>query len=84
MPKPPEKFYLMRYATAGIEFIITFGLLLFGGLMLDHAIGSEPAFTLVGGCLGFAGGLCRLIRQARQLTKSTQSEQEDDSSGTEN
>ena len=68
---PKETYTLIRYATAGIEFILTFGLVLLGGLMLDRAAGSTPAFTLLGAAAGFAGGLYRLVRRARQLRQDS-------------
>ncbi len=57
---------LWQYASAGIEFIVTFGALLGGGLLLDRWLGSTPAFTLVGALAGFAGGLYRLVRTGRR------------------
>jgi F0F1-type ATP synthase assembly protein I len=60
---------LWRYASAGMEFIITFGLLLGGGLMLDRWLKSLPAFTLVGALAGFAGGMMRLIKVGRDMQR---------------
>jgi len=62
--QPPN---LWQYASAGIEFIVTFGVLLGGGLLLDRWLGSMPAFTLVGALAGFAGGLLRLVRAGRRV-----------------
>jgi hypothetical protein len=56
---------LMRHASAGLEFIVTFGLPMAGGLWLDGRLGTTPGFMLLGGAAGFALGLYRLVRQAR-------------------
>lgn len=60
---PPEA---MRYATLGVEFCAIFMVFLFAGLWLDARLNSLPAFTLVGMVVGFAGGMYRFIRVARQ------------------
>jgi F0F1-type ATP synthase assembly protein I len=58
---------VVRYTTAGIEFTLTFGLPLAGGLWLDRRLNTIPGFSLLGGAVGFAVGLYRLLRQARRL-----------------
>jgi hypothetical protein len=55
-----------RYLTAGIEFILVFGVFLGAGLLLDFWLESLPLLTLAGGVAGFAGALCRLVRTVRQ------------------
>lgn len=60
---------MMKYLSAGTEFIIIFGLFLFGGLMLDRWIDTLPAFTLTGAVVGFAMGLYRLVKEAKQAQK---------------
>ena len=67
---------LLRYSSVGMEFILTIGLLLAGGVWLDRRLGSMPAFTLAGVALGFVVALVRLIREARQLQR-----REDDAEG---
>jgi F0F1-type ATP synthase assembly protein I len=60
---------LLRYSSVGMEFILTVGLLLAGGVWLDRRLGSMPAFTLVGVILGFAVALTRLVREGRKLQR---------------
>ena len=60
----------LRYASVGVEFILTFGLAMAGGLWLDGRLGTTPGFMLLGGAAGFALGLYRLIRQARDKSKN--------------
>lgn len=57
----------MRYASLGMEFIAAFGLMLFLGYLVDRHYGTLPAFTLVGAGVGFAAGMYRLIRRAKEL-----------------
>jgi F0F1-type ATP synthase assembly protein I len=63
---------LMRYASAGVEFIATFGILMAAGVFLDKWLGKGPLFTLIGAALGFAGATWRLVRQARAIGKEMQ------------
>ena len=60
---------MMKYLSAGTEFIVIFGLLLWGGLLLDRRLGTLPVFTLIGSIAGFVLGLYRLIKEARQAQK---------------
>ena len=57
----------MQYATAGIEFLAIFGLMVMAGLLLDRRFDSLPVWTIVGTVLGFAGGVHRLVKIARSL-----------------
>ncbi len=59
----------MRYLTIGMEFGVTFGLLLWGGLWLDGRLGTGVAMTLIGAATGFAAGLYRLVHSAREMQK---------------
>jgi F0F1-type ATP synthase assembly protein I len=63
---------LMRYASAGVEFIATFGLVMGAGWWLDRRFDKSPLFTLIGAALGFAGATWRLVRQARAIGKEMQ------------
>lgn len=67
---------VMRYASIGMEFIVSFGLLMLAGLWLDRRIGTLPAFTLVGGALGFGLGLYRLISDVRRDERETKKQQD--------
>jgi F0F1-type ATP synthase assembly protein I len=62
----------MRYASAGAEFIVTFGLVMAAGVYLDKRLGTGPWFTMIGAALGFAGATWRLVRQARAIGKEMQ------------
>jgi F0F1-type ATP synthase assembly protein I len=58
-----------------MEFAITFGAMLCGGIWLDRRLETLPAFTLVGLACGFALGLWRLIRRARSAEKDMRDDQ---------
>jgi len=72
---------LLRCTKAGVEFILTFGALLVGGLYLDGRLGTMPAFSLVGGIGGFVLALYRLIRLARTVKHGGADKSVDDSAG---
>jgi F0F1-type ATP synthase assembly protein I len=72
MTEPAQRPNLMKFAASGMEFILTFGLLLAGGILLDNRLGTMPAFTLVGGALGFSAAMYRLVREARQAQRDEQ------------
>ena len=59
----------MRYAALGMEFVLTFGVFLGGGLWLDRYRETLPAFTLIGLVVGFAVGMLNLVRRAARLQK---------------
>ncbi|MFA6134937.1 MAG: AtpZ/AtpI family protein [Phycisphaerae bacterium] len=67
MPNKAKYSNLIQFSSVGLEFIITFGLLLAGGAWLDKRLGSSPAFTLAGGALGFIGAMIRLVRKGREM-----------------
>jgi len=67
MPQGPHRPDLMRYATVGLEFVATFGLMLACGFWLDRRLNTMPGFLLTGAAFGFAVGLYRLLRRARRL-----------------
>jgi len=60
---------LMRYATAGIEFVTIFGVCLLGGFLLDRKLNLLPLFTIIGVMVGFAAGLYRLVKSTSPLRK---------------
>ncbi len=62
----------MRYASVGVEFTVTFLVPLALGYWLDRREGTTPGFMLLGGSIGFALGLWRLIRQARRIQRENQ------------
>jgi F0F1-type ATP synthase assembly protein I len=68
---------IMRYAFTGAEFTVIFVATLMGGLWLDRKLGTLPAFTLVGGLLGFAMGLYRLIQEARRAQREEEQQHKD-------
>ena len=70
MPEKDDRPNLWRHASAGLEFIVTFGLLLGAGLLLDRWLGSLPVWTLLGAAAGFGAGLQRLIRTARDIERN--------------
>lgn len=58
-----------RYATVGIEFIGAFGLCLALGVWADRRFGGGYVWTLVGAGVGFAAGMYRLMRVAREVNR---------------
>ncbi|MCJ7544914.1 MAG: AtpZ/AtpI family protein [Phycisphaerae bacterium] len=60
---------LLRHASLGVEFTVIFLVPLGVGFWLDGKEGTRPGFMLLGGAIGFALGLWRVVRQARQVQK---------------
>jgi len=76
---PPEsQRNLLRYATAGLEFFLTFMIFLAAGFGLDWAIGTRPGFTMLGAIVGFAAGFYRITRQGWGILKWAQKEHEEE------
>ena len=69
MPEKDDGPNLWRHASAGLEFIVTFGLLLGAGLLVDRWLGSMPVWTSLGAVAGFGAGLIRLIRLGREIDR---------------
>lgn len=60
----------VRYATVGMEFGLTFILMLALGYWLDIRDGeSLPAYMLTCGAVGFAVAMYRLLRQAQEIRR---------------
>jgi len=76
---PPQR-NLWSYDSAGLEFAVTFGLMLAAGFYLDRALKTGVGFTLLGGAVGFAVALYHLLRKARAARAERQ---HDDRSDTE-
>ena len=72
--EPPRN--LLRYATVGLEFFLTFMLFLGGGWLLDWWLGTFPGFAILGAIVGFAAGFIRITRQGWGILKSAQKEHE--------
>ena len=69
---------MLRYATAGLEFFLTFVLFLGGGGLLDWLIGTWPGFFFLGGIIGFGAGFYRITRQGWGILKWAQKEHEEE------
>jgi F0F1-type ATP synthase assembly protein I len=67
-PKIPRE--LMRYAVLGVEFAVLVTGCVYGGVLLDRKLHTTPLFILLGMILGFAGGMYRFVRVAREYQKS--------------
>lgn len=67
MSEPKERPNLLRYSSAGVEFICTFGLMLGAGILLDRHMDTRVGWTLLGGVVGFFAGLYRLVKQAQEI-----------------
>jgi len=63
----------MRFATLGVEFIAIFGAAVAAGFWADRRWATEPALTLTGAVIGFAGGMFRMVRVARQYESQDES-----------
>jgi len=71
MASGPDFRTAMRYATAGIEVLVAFGLCAAGGVCLDRRLGGQTLWPIVGGAVGFAVGMWNLIRIAKQFRGNT-------------
>ncbi|HNX27455.1 MAG TPA: AtpZ/AtpI family protein [Phycisphaerae bacterium] len=58
-----------RYTAVGTEFSLCVGMMLWAGMWLDGKLGTAPVMMLAGFVIGFAAGLYRVIKQARQARK---------------
>jgi F0F1-type ATP synthase assembly protein I len=76
MPGQIRRSRLGQYSTAGLQFIIPFGLMVALGVWLDLRWHTLPGFTVLGGLLGFAAGVARLRQMARSLRASQRDEDE--------
>jgi len=75
--EPPRN--LLRYATAGLEFFLTFMIFLAAGFVLDKWIlGTMPGFSILGAIVGFAAGFYRITRQGWGILKWAQREHEEE------
>jgi F0F1-type ATP synthase assembly protein I len=73
--QPPRN--MLRYATAGLEFFLTFLIFLGAGWLLDQLIQTWPGFFFLGGIIGFAAGFYRITRQGWGILKWAQKEHEE-------
>lgn len=69
---------LLRYATVGLEFFLTFLLFVAAGFGLDWLIGTMPGFTMLGAIVGFGAGFYRITRQGWGILKWAQKEHEEE------
>ena len=69
MATGPDFGTAMRFATAGIEVLVAFGLCAAGGVWLDRRAGGGTLWPIVGGAVGFGFGMWNLIRIAKQYRK---------------
>jgi F0F1-type ATP synthase assembly protein I len=63
---------LIRHATLGVEFTVTFLIPLVLGYWLDRKEGTLPGFMLLGGAIGFALGMWRLVQQGHRIQRENQ------------
>jgi F0F1-type ATP synthase assembly protein I len=73
-PSAPKSGSLMRQLALAMElpFVMIGGVVIGGGIgyLIDRAAHTSPAFTLVGGLLGFAGGIWDVIRRLLRADKN--------------
>jgi F0F1-type ATP synthase assembly protein I len=68
---------MLRYATVGMEFFLTFMFFLVAGYLLDdYVLGTFPGFSILGAIVGFAAGFYRITRQGWGILKWAQKEHE--------
>lgn len=60
---------ILRYSSAGVEFIVVFGIFLGIGFWVDRALNTLPGFMLLGGCIGLGTALNRLLRHTREFRR---------------
>ena len=67
--RPPDEPRPLPGAVAflgmGLAAAVCIGVFLVLGILLDHALGTAPAFLLVGLALGVAGAAMSVVRQIR-------------------
>ncbi|MFP4054953.1 MAG: AtpZ/AtpI family protein [Phycisphaerae bacterium] len=64
----PDQYRLLaKYGTAGFEFIVAFLVPVGLGMLVDARWGLSPWCTVAGAGVGFAAGLYRLVRIAREV-----------------
>jgi F0F1-type ATP synthase assembly protein I len=72
----------LRYSHLGLQFIVSVGLPLAGGIWLDRKLGTVVLFTLVGLVLGFGAGLFSLYNELfRKKARSRQPRPKDKDNG---
>jgi len=69
---------MLRYATVGMEFFLTFMFFLVIGFLLDRFVLKETfsGFSILGAIVGFAAGFYRITRQGWGILKWAQKEHE--------
>lgn len=76
MNDPAQWQKMMRYASLGLEFIVTFGLFLAGGIYLDGRFSTKPLLTLIGLATGFGLGLFRMVVELRRQERRDRERQD--------
>lgn len=59
----------LRYAGLGVQLAVSIVAGTFGGRWVDHRVGTDGVFTMLGALLGFGGTLYSLIRQLSRAEK---------------
>ncbi len=65
MPPQAQSARLIRYASAGMQFILPFAALTLLGIWLDRRWGTLPGYTILLAIGGFAAGVWNLRRLVR-------------------
>jgi F0F1-type ATP synthase assembly protein I len=80
MDDPQPQRNMLRYATVGLEFFLTFLLFLVAGYALDKVVFGVtfPGFSILGAIVGFTAGFYRITRQGWGILKSAQKEHEEE------
>lgn len=69
MPDNEARPNLLRYSSAGVEFILLFGVMVGAGVLLDRRMDTLPGWTVTGAVVGFFAALRRLVKQAREIRR---------------
>ena len=75
--KPPAQVEISRYLGYGLTWALSTLLFLYLGTLGDRWLGSEPALTLIGACVGAAAGFYYMYRHLVDASKQKGRREED-------
>ena len=58
-----------RFAGLGVQLLVAILIGVFAGRWLDHKVGTEGVFTIIGGLLGFGATMYSLLRELSKMNK---------------
>ena len=66
----------MRYSHLGMQFAVSFGLGVFGGIYLDKKWSLSPLGVILGAFAGFGIALYQLIKSAQEMERAIKEEED--------